>query len=232
MQRSGPGPRWRSCAWLTAASCLLAASAWGCRSSLLEALPLREPPHDLGSVEGEVCIAGGREPLADLGPVVVYLGHAQESPSQHAKPLVLADDTAGAGALGHDLVVISHGEALRFASHSGVAHRLFAFHRDSRLEVAVPELGESPPVTFDEPGSIRFYCSLHQDETWDVFVSPSPHFARLDRRGAYRIDNVPPGDYELSIWSAAVDGGVRTVHVGLGISALEPIRLDPAKIAR
>jgi hypothetical protein len=99
-------------------------------------------------------------------------------------------------------------------------------------DVAVPERGESPLVTFDDPGSIRFYCSLHQDETWDVFVSPSPHFARLDRRGAYRIDNVPTGDYELSIWSAAVDGGVRTVHVGPGISALEPIWLDPAKIAR
>jgi len=63
-----------------------------------------------------------------------------------------------------------------------------------------------------------------------VFVSPSPHFARLDRRGAYRIDNVPPGDYELSIWSAAMDGGVRPVHVGLGTSAIEPIWLDPSKL--
>ena len=225
MQRSGSRPRWRSCAWRTAASCLLAAGAWGCRSSL------REQPHDLGGVEGEVYIAGGREPLADLGPVVVYLGRARESTPRRSKPLVLADDAAGGDSLGHDLVVISPGEALRFASHSGVAHRLFAVRQDSRLEVAVPERGESPPVRFDEPGSIRFYCSLHQDETWDVFVSPSPHFARLDRRGAYRIDNVPPGDYELSIWSAAVDGGVRTVHVGLGISALEPIWLDPAKIA-
>lgn len=231
MQRSGSRPGWRSCAWGAAASCLLTASAWGCRSSLLEPPPLREPPHDLGSVEGEVCIAGGREPLADLGPVVVYLG-ARESAPRRSKPLVLADDAAGGDSLGHDLVVISHGEALRFASHSGVAHRLFAVRQDSRLEVAVPERGESPPVTFDEPGSIRFYCSLHQDETWDVFVSPSQHFARLDRRGTYRIDNVPPGDYELSIWSAAVDGGVRTVHVGVGVSALEPIWLDPAKIAR
>jgi hypothetical protein len=231
VQWSGSRPRWRSCAWLAAAGCLLAAGAWGCRSSLLEPL-LREPPHDLGSVEGEVYIAGGREPLADLGPVIVYLERARESAPRRSKPLVLADDGAGRDSLGHDLVVISHGEALRFASHSGVAHRLFAVRQDSRLEVAVPELGESSPVTFDDPGSIRFYCSLHQDETWDVFVSPSPHFARLDRRGAYRIDNVPPGDYELSIWSAAVDGGVRTVHVGLGISALEPIWLDPAKIAR
>jgi len=225
VQRSGSRPRRRSCAWRTAASCLLAASAWGCTSSL------RQPPQDLGGVEGEVYIAGGREPLADLGPVVVYLGRARESAQRRSDPLVLADNAAGRESLGHDLVVISQGEALRFASHSGVAHRLFAVRRGSRLEVAVPERGESAPVTFDEPGSIRFYCSLHQDETWDVFVSPSPHFARLDRRGAYRIDNVPPGDYELSIWSAAVDGGVRNVHVGLGISSLEPILLDPAKIA-
>ena len=88
MHPSGSRPRRRSCAWLTAASCLLAAGAWSCRSSL------REPPHDLGCVEGEVHIAGGREPLADLGPVVVYLGRARESAPRRSEPLVLSDDAS------------------------------------------------------------------------------------------------------------------------------------------
>lgn len=223
MRRPGSRSSRRSCARIAAASCLLAAGAWGCRSSLRE-------PRQLGSVEGEVRIAGGHAPLAELGPVVVYLGRSHEIAAPRAQPLTLADDDAGGESLGHDLVVIRPGEAVQFSSHSGVAHRLFAIRPDSRLEVAVPEHGESQPVTLSEPGSIRFYCALHQDETWDVFVSPSPHFARLDRRGAYRIDNVPPGDYELSIWSAAMDGGVRPVHVGLGTSAIEPIWLDPSKL--
>jgi hypothetical protein len=225
VQRSGFRPHARSRVRWVVASCLLAAGAWGCRSALA-------PPRELGSVEGEVRIAGGEAPLAELGPVVVYLACPHQIALPRAQPLTLADDTDGGESLGHDLVVISPGEALRFASHSGVAHRLFAIRADSRLEIAIPEHGESAPVKFSEPGSVRFYCSLHQDETWDVFVSPSPLFARLDRRGAYRIDHVPPGDYELSIWSAAVDGGVRSVHVGLGTSALEPIWLDQAKIGR
>jgi hypothetical protein len=130
----------------------------------------------------------------------------------------------------HELAVLSRGQALRFASASGVAHRYFAVRGRERIEVAVPGGGQSRIVPMERAGWTRFYCSLHQDETWDVFVSPSPHFARLDRRGGYLIQDVPPGEYALAIRSAEAGGVVRRVHVGFRTSAVEPIRLDPSQL--
>lgn len=179
-------------------------------------------------MRGEVRIAGGPGSIANLGPVVVYLEHEHDAGRPREGTLTVSDGDGDP--FGRELVLLSRGQALRFVSQSGVAHRLFAMRGQERLDVGVSESGRSRPVPMKEAGWIRFYCSLHQDETWDVFVSPSPHFARLDPDGAYHIENVPPGDYELSIWSAAVDGTVRRVRVGLWSSRLEPIWLDRAKI--
>ena len=173
-------------------------------------------------------IGSGRNSVAELGPAVVYLERTDESIAPAAGTLDLYDDHAPG--LGHDLVILERGRSLRFVSRSGVAHRLFAIHGSDRLDVTVPEHGESRSVPMEQSGWIRFYCSLHPSENWDVFVSPSPHFARLDREGRYRIEHVPSGEYQLSFWSAAIDGPVKPVHVGFWTSTLESISLDPTKI--
>ena len=203
------------------ASLACALTAWGCASPF---------PGGLSRVEGDVRIGGGRGSVAELGPAVVYLERTDEAAAPGTGTLDLYDDR-GSG-LGHDLVVLERGRSLRFVSRSGVAHRLFAIRGEERLDVAVAEHGESRSVPMERPGWVRFYCSLHPNENWDVFVSPSPHFARLDREGRYRIENVPGGEYQLSIWSAAFDGAVKPVHVGFWSSTLESISLDPAKIRR
>ena len=204
---------------LVLVACALAAS--GCAS------PLAWLPGGFGGVEGEIRIRGRGESVEKLGPVVVYLRPHASAP-QGAGTLTLFDDRADER--GQELVVITRGQSLRFVSRSGVAHRLFALRGEERLDVGVPENGESRVVPMERAGWIRFYCSLHQDENWDVFVSPSPHFARLGLDGRYRIEHLPRGDYELSIWSAAIDGPVRLVTVGFWTSTLEPVWLDPAKL--
>jgi len=177
-----------------------------------------------------VRIGSGRESIAKLGPAVVYLERTDQPSGAGAGTLDLFDDH-GAG-FEHELVVAVLGQSLRFVSRSGVAHRLFAIRGPDHLEVDIPEHGESRSVPMDRVGWIRFYCSLHPTENWDVFVSPSEHFAMLDPQGRYRIEQVPLGDYQLFISSAAIDGPVKPVHVGLWTSTLESISLDPAKIRR
>jgi hypothetical protein len=182
----------------------------------------------MSRVEGDVHIGRGHESISKLGPAVVYLESSDERGEPGAGTLDLFDDRAGG--LGHDLVVLTRGQSLRFLSRSGVAHRLFALRGEERVDVTVPERGESRSVPMERVGWLRFYCSLHPNENWDVFVSPSPHFATLDRDGRYRIEHVPRGEYQLSIWSAAIDGPVRPVHVGFWTAAQESISLDPTKI--
>ena len=207
------------------AACLWLAVAPGCASVL------GRVPHGLGSVEGDLRFTtGGADLLPKLGPVVVYLEREDGTARVRRGETVVVSDGDGEF-LGHELAVLVRGESLQFASQSGLEHRLFTVSGPHRIDVKVPAKGRSRPVRMERVGWMRFYCSLHQDETWDTFVAPSSHYARLGPNGAYRIAYVPPGDYKLSIWSTVIDGKVRKIRVGLLTSGLETIWLDPAKVA-
>ncbi len=207
------------------AACLWLAVAPGCASVL------GRVPHGLGSVQGDLRFTtGGPDLLPKLGPVVVYLEREEGTVrDSNRKTLVVSDGDDEFR--GHELTVLVHGQSLQFLSQSGLEHRLFTVSGPNRIDVRVPANGRSRSVRMGRLGWMRFYCSLHQDESWDAFVTPSPHYARLGPNGAYRIAYVPPGDYELSIWSPAIDGKVRTIRVGWFASGVETIWLDPAKVA-
>jgi hypothetical protein len=224
VQRPGSPPFGCGRACVALAACLWLAGAPGC-ASVLSRLP-----HGLGSVKGELRFTGGPEPLPELGPVVVYLEREDGNVREHHRRTLIVSDGDDA-LLGQELAVLVRGQSLRFASQSGLEHRLFTVSGPQRIDVEVPANGRSRPVRMERLGWMRFYCSLHQDETWDAFVAPSLHYARLGSNGAYRIAFVPPGDYKLSIWSTAIDGTVRRIRVGLLTSSLETIWLDPAKVA-
>jgi hypothetical protein len=51
--------------------------------------------------------------------------------------------------------------------------------------------------TFDKPGKVDVYCSLHQNMHCVVLVMDNPYFALSNRSGRYTISNVPPGKYSL-----------------------------------
>ena len=54
--------------------------------------------------------------------------------------------------------------------------------------------------TFDRPGKVDVYCSIHANMHCIVLVLPNPYFAMTDLNGTYTITNVPPGKYKLKAW--------------------------------
>ena len=91
----------------------------------------------------------------------------------------------------------------------------------------------NPPdkrVTFDQPGRVDVFCSIHEKMNCIVLVLENPYFAVADSRGHYAITNVPPGTYKLKAWHERLpaktmevvvpeSGEVKTDFV-LGISGL------------
>ncbi len=203
---------------------LLVVLVSGCTSTL------GRLPRGLSTVRGELVSSDPTRSIPELGPVVVYLERQPEVarwPSLLARTLYFRTQ----GSFEHDLVVLAQDDAVRFASRSGLEHRLFTVHGRERIDVAIPAHGRSRRVRLGRLGRTRFYCSLHHDESWDAFVAPSPLFARLDPEGAYRIARVPPGDYTLRVWSAEVDGIVGQLKVGIATDTSQTIWLDPAEIS-
>jgi len=60
----------------------------------------------------------------------------------------------------------------------------------------------SADVKVEQPGAIGLGCHLHASMRGQVYVSPTPWFAKTDANGVAQIDAVPDGAIELSLWHA------------------------------
>jgi plastocyanin len=60
----------------------------------------------------------------------------------------------------------------------------------------------SADVKVEQAGAIGLGCHLHSSMRGQVYVSPTPWFAKTDANGVAQIDAVPDGAIELSLWHA------------------------------
>lgn len=126
------------------------------------------------------------------------------------------------------LQVVRPGSEVVFVNHGGLAHRLFSADDRGRRERALAPGGRSEPLTIARAGGQRFYCSLHPEESFVLFASPSDHFVVPDGRPQVRMDALPVGAYRLSWWS---DAGVSTAghfEIHAGETARRAISSGPA----
>ncbi|WP_341886915.1 plastocyanin [Variovorax sp. YR752] len=55
-------------------------------------------------------------------------------------------------------------------------------------------------VKMEKSGPIGLGCHLHSSMRGQVYVSPTPWFAKTDASGVARIENVPEGPVDLTLW--------------------------------
>jgi len=74
----------------------------------------------------------------------------------------------------------------------------------------------NPPekkVTFDKPGRVDVFCSIHEKMNCVVLVLENSYFAVTDSRGRFVITNVPPGTYKLKAWHERLPARTETIVV-------------------
>ena len=97
--------------------------------------------------------------------------------------------------------VIRAGSSVVFANRDTVEHHIKSFSSSKPFEIAVHKPGDTPPpIRFDKEGAIVAYCILHDWMRAYVYVADTPWTAISGDNGLARIENVAPGDYELTAW--------------------------------
>ena len=168
-----------------------------------------------GEVAGSVRLAVEGARLADVGPVAVFL----EGPGGETPP-----PPAGRAAAIHQsdarfvpsFLVVSAGQSVRMANDDTIFHNVFSLSRPNDFDLGVYPAGELRTVKFAYPGLVKLYCSIHSSMTGAILVVPSPWFSVVSAAGAYRIENVPAGRYELSVWNERLPIVKRSVTVAEG----------------
>jgi plastocyanin len=161
---------------------------------LLADAPATQPT---ASISGKVT-APGEVPLSEM---VVYL--ESPDPSRVIAVPKLSQKVSQKGAkFAPVLILVCVGQTVEFLNDEDrlVEHNVFSNAPPKRFDLGIYRPGESRSVTFDKPGAVLLYCSIHRYMDGVVFVSPTPYASRVAPDGSYQIDNVPPGAWVIKTW--------------------------------
>jgi plastocyanin len=102
------------------------------------------------------------------------------------------------------LTAIQQGTTVEFVNGDKVAHTVFwpSIGGNKRLahNLGSWPQGQSRTFKFDNPGAVPLLCNVHLDMSGYLIVSPTPYFTITDKSGAYKIENVPDGHYNVTAW--------------------------------
>ncbi|MEX0732634.1 MAG: hypothetical protein WED00_18000 [Aquisalimonadaceae bacterium] len=88
------------------------------------------------------------------------------------------------------------------------------YGRRAVFNLALPDEGMTITRELARPGVVRFACDAHGwMEAW-AYVLDHPYFAVTDENGAFRITDIPPGEYTLITRQEYIGATEQTVEVG------------------
>ena len=98
------------------------------------------------------------------------------------------------------VLAITVGTVVDFPNSDHIYHNVFSLSKTKTFDLGRYAAGHSKPIRFDRPGIVRVFCDIHSHMNAFILVFNHPFFAMTDADGRYRIDNVPPGTYNVVAW--------------------------------
>lgn len=154
---------------------------------------------------------------AEMRDFVVHLvGPVGTNNAPPAKPaqVVTTKRVAQRGAMftPHVLPVMV-GTTVEWPNYDEILHNVFSLSEPKPFDLDLYKAPVLKPVTFDKPGRVDVFCSIHTAMSCVVLVLENPYFAAADEKGRYVITNVPAGTYQLKAWHERLPAQVREIVV-------------------
>jgi plastocyanin len=143
---------------------------------------------------------------------VVYLETAPRGAFEQAEPGRATMDQRNETFVPHVLAVNS-GTVVDFPNSDRVYHNVFSLSKTRTFDLGRYAAGRSKPVRFDRSGIVRVFCEIHSHMNAFILVFNHPFYAVTDLEGRYRIDNVPPGNYNVIAWNEGQQSEPKPVTV-------------------
>jgi hypothetical protein len=109
----------------------------------------------------------------------------------------------------HKCLFVSHvsalgvGEKVRVKNSDAILHNTHGFlGKPTVFNLALPNRDQMIDITrrLTRPGVVRVLCDAHPHMFAWLVVHDSPYVAVTDDKGAFRIADVPPGTYRVTMW--------------------------------
>jgi plastocyanin len=109
------------------------------------------------------------------------------------------------------LLAVTVGTTVEFPNNDTTFHNVFSLSRVKTFDLGRYRPGRTGSVVFDRPGIVPIFCDIHTHMSAYVLVFNHPFFAVTDTEGRFAIAGVPPGSYQLDVWSEM--GSAAPLHI-------------------
>ncbi|GFE82998.1 hypothetical protein GCM10011487_49980 [Steroidobacter agaridevorans] len=170
------------------------------------------PPHHIGILLLGLAL---RTPAASAAELTVRVSDVQGRPAHNV--VVVATPKAAVSAPARSaplaemdqvdrqfspyVLAIRTGTPVLFANNDSVAHQVYSFSPPKRFELALYHGKPREPVVFDRPGIVTIGCNIHDNMVGYLYVTDAPWFGATGDDGVWRVHDLPPGEYELQVWT-------------------------------
>jgi plastocyanin len=156
--------------------------------------------------------AGGgvTEVVVTAAPVDQHVG------TPPASPAAAVMDQLGL-AFAPRILVVAVGTSVEFPNNDSVSHQVYSFSPAKRFQLPLYKGERHPPVTFELEGLVVLGCNIHDEMVGYIYVTGAPFFGKTDASGTLHLQNLPAGDYRVTVWSPLIADPppalIRNVHI-------------------
>lgn len=112
----------------------------------------------------------------------------------------------------HVLPVLA-GTTVEWPNKDEIFHNVFSISESNPFDLGLYKDPEVKKVRLQKPGRVDVFCSIHSQMYCIVLVLQNPFYAAADKNGKFRIENVPPGTYQLKAWHERLPAEVKEITV-------------------
>ena len=117
------------------------------------------------------------------------------------------------------VVAITRGSMIDFPNSDPFFHNVFSLSRGANFDLGRYPRGESRSRRFPNAGLVKVYCHIHSHMTASIMVFDHHYFRIPAGDGAFTLDDVPAGSYQISAWHERIGESINTVRVEPGRAA-------------
>ncbi len=158
-----------------------------------------------------------------IANAVVYIADAKAEP----KPETVDFDQKGCDYLPH-VLAFPAGSTVKIKNDDGILHNIHTYStKNPSINIAQPKFKKVVDVKVEQPELIRVTCDAHGWMHGWWFSAANPYYAVTDDKGNFIIKDVPPGDYEVTIWQEKLGEQKQKVSVKAGAPTTLDVTMKP-----
>jgi plastocyanin len=139
-----------------------------------------------------------------IANVVVTVSVKDKTPTVPAEPIVMDQE----GCIFHPRVmVVPVGATLRFGNSDDTNHNIHTFAKKNQPINKQVAAGSNLDILLDKAEVIDVKCDVHNWMKAFVVVTDSPAYAVTGEDGSFKVEGLPPGEYQIEYWHEELGKG-------------------------